>query len=423
VLDLLGFCHQRGHDLPAIVLFRRYPRKAGCFAYARDAYVTVRSMNAPPHPHPRRQKRRWQVRRDYCGPGAWLVGSAALGLMLSRYINYHPRPVERVAPCNASGAPTLGPVGRITAMTFNVQFLAGTGYHFFYDSGPDTLVARNDIERVAAKVAAFLTNSAADLILLQEVDCCARRTAYIDQLALLLAALPRELQNHAAAYYWKSKFVPHPKILGSAGTRLVILSRYRIDTARRYRLPHAPGNLIQRDFNLKRAILEVDLPISNGSSLKILNTHLEAFPKGSDVMERQVQKLLERLNLLTRMGQPWILGGDLNLLPPGQATRLAPQNRGIHREPSALGPIYERYAGVPAISDATGEEMQRCFTFTQKAGETRIPVRTLDYFFTSPAVKIERYVVPQHETMGVSDHLPLIADFALLGKAEVGIMN
>jgi hypothetical protein len=179
--------------------------------------ATVCPMSALPHLHPRRQKRRWQVwlSRDYCAPGTWLVGSAALGLMLSRFINYHPRPVERMVPRNASGAPMLEHSGRITAMTFNVQFLAGTGYHFFYDSGPDALVTRNDIERGAAKVAAFLTNSAADLILLQEVDCCARRTAYIDQLALLLAALPRELQNHAAAYYWKSKFVPHPKVLGS----------------------------------------------------------------------------------------------------------------------------------------------------------------------------------------------------------------
>jgi endonuclease/exonuclease/phosphatase family metal-dependent hydrolase len=335
-------------------------------------------------------------------------------VLLSRYINYHPRPVERIVPFNTAGAPTLPQGHRIKAVTFNVQFLAGTGYHFFYDGGPDALrVAREDIEKTAASIAAFVEKSAADLVLMQEVDSSARRTAYIDQIALLRAALPRDLQNHVSAYYWKSKFVPHPKVFGSAGMRLVVISRYRMGTARRYQLPYTPGNPIERDFNLKRAILEVDLPVSNGNSITILNTHLEAFPKGSYVKERQVQKLLERLNLLTRMGQPWILGGDFNLVPPGQAARLAPQNRGVHREPSALGPIYERYPGVPPIADATGEEMQRCFTFTQKTGETRIPVRTLDYFFSSPTVKIEHYLVPQDEMMGVSDHLPLIAEFSI----------
>ena len=108
------------------------------------------------------------------------------------------------------------------------------------------------------------------------------------------------MQNFAATYYWKSKFVPHPKILGPAGTKLVIFSRYRLGRARRCQLPRTQGNLIERDFNLKRAILEVELPLANGESLTVLNTHLEAFPKGTNVMERQIQKVLERLNWSSR---------------------------------------------------------------------------------------------------------------------------
>ena len=161
-------------------------------------------------------------------------------------------------------------------------------------------MARSDIESNALKVATFIANSNADLVLLQEVDCGARRTSYLDELTLLLNALPAELQNQVATYYWKSKFVPHPKILGSAGAMLVLFSRYRLGTARRYRLPSVPGNPIDRDFNLKRAILEVELPLANGEFFTILNTHLEAFPKGTDIMERQIGFVLERLNLLAK---------------------------------------------------------------------------------------------------------------------------
>ena len=69
---------------------------------------------------------------------SWLIGTVTGGFLLSRYLNYHPRPIETVEPVNTKTAPSLLPGQRIRAVTFNVQFLAGTGYHFFYDGGPDT---------------------------------------------------------------------------------------------------------------------------------------------------------------------------------------------------------------------------------------------------------------------------------------------
>jgi endonuclease/exonuclease/phosphatase family metal-dependent hydrolase len=344
----------------------------------------------------------------------WLAGTVAGSFLLSRYLNYHPQPIEEVEVHNTEAAPLLLPGQRIRVVSFNVQFLAGTpGYHFFHDGGPDTLVARSDIESTAAKVGTFLANSNADLILLQEVDCGARRTGYLDELTLLRNALPPEMRNHVATYYWKSKFVPHPKVMGAAGTKLVIFSRYRLGQARRVRLPPTPGNPIDRDFNLKRAILEVDLPLPNGESLTILNTHLEAFPKGTNVMERQIAKVCERLNWLNQRNQPWILGGDFNLLPPGQAVRLPPEARGIHRQSTEISALYKIYAGVPTVADATGSQMHRYFTFTQPAGANRIPVRTLDYLFAAHKVKVGQYSVQQEGMLNVSDHLPLIAEFTL----------
>jgi endonuclease/exonuclease/phosphatase family metal-dependent hydrolase len=341
--------------------------------------------------------------------GTWLAGTVAGGFLLSRYLNYHPRPIEPVEAHNRETAPLLLPGQRLRIVTYNVQFLAGTGYHFFYEGGPDTLVTRNDIEANAARVSAFLAKTNPDLVLLQEVDSGARRTGYSDELALLRNALPPALQNYVATYYWKSKFVPHPKILGSAGTMLVIFSRYRLGKARRYQLPRTPGNFIENDFNLKRAILEVELPMADGRFLTILNTHLEAFPKNSNVMERQIRKVLDRLNWLSERNQPWILGGDFNLLPPGQAARLTPKARGIHREPSEIGLVYDRYSGVPILKEAIGDQMERYFTFTERSGPDRIPVRTLDYLFAGPTVTIERYNVQQENMLTVSDHLPLIA--------------
>jgi endonuclease/exonuclease/phosphatase family metal-dependent hydrolase len=348
----------------------------------------------------------------------WLAGTVAGGFLLSRYLNYHPRPIEPVAVRNIQGAPMLSPGQRVKIVTFNVQFLAGTGYHFFYDGGPDTVVDRSDVETTARRVGQFITSSKADLLLLQEVDCGARRTGYLDELEMLRSALPREMHNFAATYYWKSRFVPHPKILGAAGTKLVLFSRYRLSRARRCQLPGIQGNPIVRDFNLKRAILEVEMPLSGGGYLTVLNTHLEAFPKSSQVMGSQIQKVLERLTWSSRENQPWILGGDFNLLPPGQLVRLKPENRGIHREPSEIGSIFKCYAGVPTVAEATGDQMDRCFTFTEGSGGSRIPIRTLDYLFVAPAVTIERYSIEQEGMMQVSDHLPLTADFTFSAEGQ-----
>jgi endonuclease/exonuclease/phosphatase family metal-dependent hydrolase len=344
---------------------------------------------------------------------AALAGVVGCGFLISRFINYHPRPIEPIAVYNRLTAPVLIPGQQIKVVTFNVQFLAGTAYDFFYDGGPDTLVAQSDIISTASQVGAFIARSNADLVLLQEVDCGARRTQYLDELGLLRSALPDEMQNFAAAYYWKSKFVPHPKILGSAGTKLVLFSRYRLARARRCQLPCTPGNPIARDFNLKRAILEVELPLADGGFLTVLNTHLEAFPKGTNVMERQIQKVLERLSRLDQRNQPWILGGDFNLLPPGQSARLKAETRGIHREPSEISSVFERYAGVPTIAESTGTQMDRSFTFTRRSANGRIPIRTLDYLFAAPNVTIERFSVQQEGMMSISDHLPLIAEFVL----------
>ena len=68
---------------------------------------------------------------------------------------------------------------------------------------PTPLVARSDIESTARKVGEFVAKCQADLVLLQEVDHGARRTAYVDELVLLRSAMPTDLRSHVAAFYWE----------------------------------------------------------------------------------------------------------------------------------------------------------------------------------------------------------------------------
>ena len=343
--------------------------------------------------------------------GALVAG----GFLLSRYLNYHPRPVETMPVHNCGGAPVLSPGQTIKVITYNTQFFAGAGYDFYYDGGPHMLVDPDDVHATISQFAKFVADERPDFVLLQEVDSGARRTAYLDQVSLVREALPLDLRNFVATDYWRSRFVPHPKIWGAAGTKLVIFSKYRLGSARRYRLPLRPGNPIESDFNLKRAILEVDVPSRDGSVLTMLNTHLDAFPKGTDIMERQVSKLHRFLTHLDQQNRPWIIGGDFNLLPPGQRARLPVGTRARYSEPSAITQIYRSYQGVPTVHDATAKAMAQFFTYTTRADSKRVPARTLDYLFTAPSVSVEKYGVRQNGMLELSDHLPVVAEFRLPG--------
>ena len=344
-----------------------------------------------------------------------LLCAVAGGFALSRFLNYHPRAVQPEECWNCPDATAL-PVARpIKAITYNAQFFAGTNYHFFYDGGRDTLVDPDDVRKTVAAISAFLAEENPDFVLLQEVDAGARRTGYLDQVELLLNSLPTDLRNCVATPYWKSRFVPHPKVMGSADTRLAIFSRYRLQRATRYQLPRTPGNPIANDFNFKRAIVEVEIPSTNGETFVLLNTHLEAFPRGTDIMQRQVDYVLTRLNSLDQRGIPWVIGGDFNLLPPGQASHLNAEEQGCHRNPSEISSIYERYHGVPRVSDASEKEMRNFMTFTKRSQAERVPIRTLDYFFASSKVEIKGYAVRQGDMKRLSDHLPLVAEFIIAG--------
>jgi endonuclease/exonuclease/phosphatase family metal-dependent hydrolase len=343
-----------------------------------------------------------------------LVSTVATGFALSRFLNYHPRPVQQEQYRNNKAA-TLAPGQSIKVITYNTQFFAGTNYHFFYDGGRDTLVDPADVRKIVADISAFLAHENPDFVLLQEVDCGARRTGYLDEIELLINALPEELCTCAATFYWKSRFVPHPKIMGPVGTKLVVFSRYRLLGATRYQLPQTSRNPIVNDFNFKRALLEIEVLLTNGGTFCLLDTHLEAFPKGTDIMRHQVNYLLARLESLDRREIPWVIGGDFNLLPPGQRARLNSEERGCHRDPSETSLIYDRYKGVPTISDVSGERMRDFMTFTKEINGKRVPIRTLDYFFASPAIEIEKYVVRQNGVEHLSDHFPVVAQFKIPG--------
>lgn len=347
--------------------------------------------------------------------GLVIVGGLLLGLIW--VTTFHPpgiQPEEVVCPENAA---VLQPGQPLKVLTFNVQYMAGKNYVFFYDlphdAGPDERPSPEDISQTLNEVARIIRDEDPDLILLQEVDDGAKRTDYQDQAARLLELLPEAYRCYTSTFYWQAAFVPHPHIRGAIGQKLTTISKYRIDEATHYQLPLSPLDPLTQLFYYKRAILEARLPVANAQDFMTLNTHLEVSTQGAKVKQAEITQIDTHLAQLNRSGYPWVLGGDFNLLPPGQHPRLRADLQDTYRPESELTPLFNKYPVIPSAANLNGDEYAQWFTVFPNDPTITQPDRTIDYIFFSEEMTLVKAFVRQHDTLHISDHLPLIAEFEL----------
>ena len=320
------------------------------------------------------------------------------------FSTFHPDQAQSASVVN-DDAPMISGEKELKLLNWNIQFLAGSGYYFYYEGGDDTRPSSEDIAKTTKKVAQVIKEEDPDIILLQEVDDGAKRTDYEDQLQKILDLLPDEYRSYSSAFYWKAAFSPHPKILGSVGMKLSVISKYRIASATRYQLPLKPDNWFVRQFDLKRAVLEVRLPKETGNELVVFDTHLTAFAFGSDIRTRQVKEVHSLLEQTSSAGNPWIIGGDFNLQPPGTGTE----------EEGVLKPLFDNYRAAPGYEEVNGPEPANWYTHFPNDPTIKAPNKTIDYFFLSNDISLgDRYVI-REDTLDISDHLPLVIELKLSG--------
>ncbi|GGR81500.1 endonuclease/exonuclease/phosphatase family protein [Deinococcus sedimenti] len=325
----------------------------------------------------------------------------------------HPKPVQAADLTCPATAPTLKAGQDVRVMNWNVQYLAGRGYVFFYDTlagdGPDTRPSPQNIARTLDEVTAAIRQENPDLVLLQEVDRDSRRTDYADQLALIQAKLNGAYPCSATTYYHRATFVPHPSIMGRVGLSLSTLSRYRMDSATRYQLPRICGDPVTVAFNFKRAVLGVTLPVQGGQPLSAFNTHMDAFAQGCDTMSNQVAFIGD---LLGRTSAPWVIGGDFNLLGTRAAyDRLRDREKAYFNPDTELAPLTAKYASFPSPAqiDSGNPAFITHYPNDPAVGK---PDRTIDYYFYSPGLNHTAERVRQDDPK-ISDHYALLTTLTL----------
>ena len=310
-----------------------------------------------------------------------LVGGA---LLASYLLSWQPADRE-AAPLHCQGAaPALKPGQALKVITWNIQYLAGKRYVFWDDlpdaTGPDQRPTAEDLAFTLDEVVRVIRDEQPDLVLLQEIDDGSSATDDQDQLALIQERINDLYHCSAQAYEWKSAFVPTPHIFGSVGRKQATLSR---------------------------------LPIDGGGELAVLNARFDRPQANDDTLERQVETTRTLLDELQARRTPWLLGGDLNLLPPGQYPYLLAPLRAPYREDSELAVLSGRFPMVPSLEEASGVDQVRWYTHFPNDPRVQGPDRTLDYLFHSPSLTRLDARVRRSDTLQISNHLPLAARFLL----------
>ena len=345
-----------------------------------------------------------------------LVSCLSLIVALSILIylsTYHPNEIETLEVHSPEHIPKIQPGQSIKVLNWNVQFMAGNhNNHFFYDDGTDPWPSRETIENTLDEIANLIKQQSADIVLLQEVDDVATRTHLRDQTEALLSRLP-EYKAYTQAFYWKAAYVPHPNINGRVGMKLVVLSKYALREATRISLPAiTTDDILRRQFNLKRAMQQVRLPIEGGGELVVINTHLSAFAKGSSTMTLQIEKVMKHLASLGEDAQ-WIIAGDFNLLPNDEAiSRFTEERSHYNDQGTELTPLITKYPSIPSLQNIE-RAPEPWFTYMSPSKAKKVPSRTIDYIFYSPAIENMYGKVVKGDALLLSDHLPIVALFNL----------
>lgn len=330
-------------------------------------------------------------------------------------VTWRPGKIENIKVECAENRPLLEKGKKIRILSWNIQYLAGKNYVFFYDildgSGPHKRPERKDIEITLEKMIALIKKESPDIILLQEVDENASRTDKEDQTKRILEKLNGEY-CHAETFYWKADFVPHPEIMGSVGLKLVTLSKYKIKSATRHQLPVMPGMWIEQQFNFRRAVLETIIETSDGGEFAVMNLHLDAFAQGNNTMERQVQSLHRLFSEKQTARIPFIAGGDYNLLAPGQYEKLPVPQRAYFNPKTELRNLTENFSFIPNMNDINSPERSKWFTHFPNDPAVGKPDRTIDYIFYNDVTLRSSFVI-QTNAMDISDHFPLLMEIEI----------
>ncbi|NOU62145.1 endonuclease/exonuclease/phosphatase family protein [Marinifilum caeruleilacunae] len=303
----------------------------------------------------------------------------------------------------------------LKVMTWNIKFGGGRIDFFFDCHGDRVIMEKSEVMDHMSSLVEKIREVNPDILLIQEADVNAKRSAFVDQVQYLLDNT--DLNYAAYASQWKASTVPSDGI-GKMDSGNAILSKWNFTDAKRIALPLIQSqNFIVRYFYLKRNILDVQLE-HEGKKLHVLNTHASAYAK-DDTKKKQLDIIKAYADAISLKGDKVILGGDFNSLPPytqqtssfddSVCTDEEFEADNYSAETQWMMPFYENYQAAIPLDEYQNNNKDHFTHTTDKSGFWN---RKLDYLFTNGKF-IHGSGKTLQQWMQISDHAPIMVNYEL----------
>ena len=330
-----------------------------------------------------------------------LSGIGVLGLMGIRSLNYNPPARMELSPECLRPGKVLKPGDEFSVLSWNLQFAGSREHEFFYDGGSAVHVDEVTVQNTMQAIADLIKVRSPDVLFLQEVDRDSARTGRVDQLQAYLGA--GDWACYSSTPYHRSRYLPHPasEHLGRVDMHLAVLSRFTLEQGERIALPGLRESWLRRQFNLKRALQWLLLPVEGAEPIRLGNTHLSAFSDGDGTLSHQVGVL----EAWVAQDESWVLAGDMNMLPPGDDRGRLPDGGAAYADdPNPMERLQPDRYDV-ARGDLLNEQARTYLPFGAEE-----PLKKIDYLLSSDRLELVEQSVLR-EASELSDHLPIWAKY------------
>lgn len=208
-------------------------------------------------------------------------------------------------------------------LTYNIGFGAyNPDFSFFMDTGEmkDGTLTRGASGSATAYptlvqnlegILQVSNEQAANFYFFQEVDQKATRSFGVDEVALIQENFINDGSAFALNFHSAFLFYPFTNPIGKSDAGLLTISDAMVRENIRRSLP-IDDSLINRYFDLDRAVLISYLPVEGGKELVLINAHLSAYDEGGVQRKRQLEVLNQIMEEEYNKGNYVIVGGDFN---------------------------------------------------------------------------------------------------------------
>ncbi len=311
-------------------------------------------------------------------------------------------------------------------VTWNIKFGGGRIDFFFDCYGDRVLMTEDEVISNIDGIIEKIKSLDPDIIYLQEADILSKRSAFIDQVQMILDNT--DMNYGVYASQWQADYVPSDGV-GKVNSGNAILSKYELTNAERI-----PLQLIEEDpgyvqyFYLRRNVLKADVMV-NGKNIVLFGTHTSAYSTDGTRL-KQLQTIKDLTDAVNNEGKTFILAGDFNTIPPNSAVYehfddAACEEGSDYYEYGFAGQLdymqmfYDDYSAAISLQKYGTEldSQRRYFTFT--SDKNGFWNRKLDYIFTNGEFTGNSGHVHQTgnddgiPTMPLSDHAPVSVKFSL----------